>query len=100
MFAEKKFMLRFQDLGCFQPHISLTHGCGEDNDAEDIHLLAGAWTCFVDHIWRRSQLKVHRPTFGVAVIRDDIDEVGLNGFGWNFEYGNQVCFVLKKQHHV
>lgn len=84
----------------FATPIPLTHSCREDNDAKDIHLLAAAWTCLVYDIWRRSQLEVHHAPFGVIVIRDHIDKVGLNCFGWDFEDGNQVCFVLKKENHI
>lgn len=78
----------------------LTHGGGEDDDAQDVHLLAGARTRFVRDIWRRGQLKVHCPTFRVILIWEDVDEVGLHGSGWDFEDGNQVRFVLKEHSRV
>lgn len=74
----------------------LTHGGGEDDDAEDVHLLAAAGTCLVHDLRGRGQLQVHGPAFGVAVVWDDVDEVWLDGFGRDFEDGNQVGFVLNR----
>lgn len=75
----------------------LTHGGGEDDDAKDVHLLAGAGTCLVCDLRRWSQLQVHCLTFGVAIIRDDVDKVGLDSSRRYFKDGNQVCFVLNKE---
>lgn len=74
----------------------LTHGGGEDDDAEDVHLLAAAGTRLVHDLRRRRQLQIHRPTFGVALVGDHVHEVGLDGSGRDFEDGNQVCFVLQE----
>ena len=81
---------------CVAP-VLLTHGCREDDDAEDVHLLAAAGFGLVRDLWGRSQLQVHGPTFRVVLIGDEVDEVGLNGSGWDFEDWNQICFVLKTQ---
>ena len=82
-----------------EERLRLTHGGGEDDDAEDVHLLAAAGTRLVHDLRRRSQLQVHRPTFGVALVGDDVDEVGLDGSGRDFEDRNQVRFVLKEEKH-
>lgn len=76
--------------------VCLTHGGGEDDDAKDVHLLAAAGTRLVRDLWRWRQLQIHCPTFGVAIIGDDVDEVGLDSSCRDFKDGNQVCFVLNK----
>lgn len=79
-------------LDCWQ----LTHRGGEDDDAEDVHLLAAAGTRLIHDLRRRRQLQVHCPTFRVALIGNHVHKVGLDGSGRDFEDGNQVRFVLKE----
>lgn len=59
--------------------------------------MAATGTRLVLDLRRRGQLQVHRPAFRVALIGEDVDKVGLDGSGRDFEDGNQVRFVLKKQ---
>lgn len=77
--------------------VSLTHGGRENNNAEDVHLLAAAWNRLIGDLGGRGQLQVHRLTFGVAVVRDDVDEIWLAGPGGDFEDGDQVCFILRNR---
>lgn len=73
----------------------LTHGGREDNNAQDVHLLATARTRLVHDLWRGGQFQIHRLSFRVILIRDDVHKVRLDGSGRDFEDRNQVCFVLK-----
>lgn len=78
----------------------LTHGGREDDNPKDIHLLAAARTRLVYDVWGRSQLQVDCASFGVAVVGHHVNKVSCDGSGWNSEYGDQVCFVLKDQSQV
>lgn len=75
--------------------VSLTHGGREDDNAEHVHLLTAARTRLVHDLRGRSQLQVHCAPIGVAVIRDNVDKVGCDGSGRDFEDGDQVGFVLQ-----
>lgn len=85
---------------CWVEGCGLTHGGGEDHDAQHVHLLAAAGAGLVGDLRGRSQLQVDRATFGLALVRDQVDEAGLDGPGGDFEDGDQVGFVLRSRQVV
>jgi len=74
-----------------------THGSREDNDAQNVHLLAVAGAGLVQDLRRRGQLQVDRPPVGIVVVGNHVHEVGLDGPRGHFEDGHQVRFVLENK---
>lgn len=74
-----------------------THGSREDNDAQNIHLLAVAGARLVQDLRRRGQLQVDCPPVGIVVIGNYVHKVGLDVLRGHFEDGHQVRFVLQNK---
>lgn len=77
---------------------TLTHGGGEDNDAQDIHLLAAARFGFVVDIWCRRQLQQDTLALGTALVWHDVHKVGLHRLGrcvclW---HRDQISLILEE----
>lgn len=80
---------------------SPTHGGREDDDAQDVHALAGTGDDFVLDVWSWGDFqKDWVAEIRVVVVGHDIDVVGLRLFDFasTLHDGDQVCAVLKKNH--
>lgn len=74
----------------------LTHGGGEDDDAQDVHLLAAAGFGLVDDLWRRRELQQHALALRVALVRHDVHKVRLYRLGRRLWHRDQIGLILEE----
>lgn len=74
----------------------LTHCGGENDNPQDVHLVAFPWNHLVVDLGSRGQLKEHRVAhLGVFIIWHNVDIVGL-GFEWDaLDVRYEIRFILK-----
>lgn len=76
----------------------LTHGGREDDDAQDVHLLATAGFGLVVDLWSWRQLQQNTLALGVALVWHDVHKVGLYRLGrcvWLW-YWDQISLILEE----